>query len=639
MGSPTTTGGVTGFQFITSINTITRDDETRRKVRSHARRQKLSNEPSSQPPATKSTSQKERTSKFRLGARASGSAKKQSQPKSRSPQEESSTSSPDSLVEEVKNEGRDGWHTEMITEEFGFTVAPELQNFSVLPIRTTPLTDNLFKWMICVCLSPQEKFVQRWFNRCGAPSYFNTYHSSFLSLSHAMNPQGNWFDFITVDPAMTHGFMGLVAAMHNALAEWDDMTSIDFHRYETIKYINKRLNMEGRHDTTVSDGVIVAVSLLVQIEAFIGSLSSARAHLMGLKKMVELRGGLRHGFGHSPLLQRALAWADFAYATASQTPLSFPFIPQLADPLGIQDRFLSRSTMLNAAASADPGAGLVIQNREILEIFELLYSTTRAVNGFEFNKLESLRTERGQMSDSMYLTDYRLCILEETIRSRERSRYESASMISTSPVSAPDDQLVTAYKNPKDLSDSLVYASHLFLHMALRGQPPLARAHKLPLEGLMASLYEPLAASGLLIDSTPSPSLTFASQSPETQASAGTSLDSWPSPVNDKPDESTHTSALPRKDDRDDLHEDLLLWVLFVGSCVQIRPSPILDGFESMPDHRAFFLGALRQHCIARNILDRDVLLSKLRDLIWLDSWCEKQLDVIWARIGNELGV
>jgi hypothetical protein len=66
---------------------------------------------------------------------------------------------------------------------------------------------------------------------------------------------------------MTHAFMGLIAAMHNALAEWEDMTTINFHRYETVKYINARLDSEGKDSMfPVSDGVIVSVSLLVTIE-------------------------------------------------------------------------------------------------------------------------------------------------------------------------------------------------------------------------------------------------------------------------------------------------------------------------------------------------------------------------------------
>ncbi|KAH6648785.1 hypothetical protein BKA67DRAFT_372704 [Truncatella angustata] len=219
---------------------------------------------------------------------------------------------------------------------------------------------------------------------------------------------------------MTHGFMGLVAAMHCALAEWNDMTTIDFHRYEALKHINERLNLEGRDNATVSDGVIVSVSLLVHVEAFIGSLPAARAHLMGLKKMIEMRGGLLDGFRHSTLLQRALAWADFAYATASQSALSFPFIPTLASALDIQDRFLSRSMMLNTSSLGRCHNRLTIRDRETIELFEIIYSTTQAVNTFEFEKLESLRAERGQMSDSVYFVEYRLCHLEEMCQMRGR---------------------------------------------------------------------------------------------------------------------------------------------------------------------------------------------------------------------------
>lgn len=207
MGSPTTPAP-TGFQFITSINTIDRDDETRRKVRSHARRQKLPNEPvkPSQSAPRSAATQKDRTSKFRVRGsndKASLLLTQKHSPEKQSPTQDDGSSAASSrdnaaAAEGIKREPRDGWQSDMITRELSFTIAPELPTFAVLPIRTTPLTDNLFKYIICVCLSPQEKFVQRWFDRCGAPTYFNTYHSSFLSLSHAMNPQGNWFDFVSL---------------------------------------------------------------------------------------------------------------------------------------------------------------------------------------------------------------------------------------------------------------------------------------------------------------------------------------------------------------------------------------------------------------------------------------------------------
>lgn len=647
--------GVTGFQFITSVNTIKRDDETRKKVRSHARRQKLPNEPSTarQSAAPKRASQKERVSKFRVNAKPSSSVNRYTPPKSASPRSDASpgdassshlppAGSPtltdadgttyDELIREIKIENRqDNDQSDTTVNEFSLTVAAHLPAFSVLPIRTTPLTDKLFKWMTCVCLSTQQKFVQQWFDQNDVPAYFETYHSSFLALGHAMNPDGDWFDFITVDPAMTHGFMGLVAAMHCALVDWDDTTTIDFHRYETVKSINKRLVFEGRDDATVSDGVIVAVALLVHVEAFIGSLPAAAAHLKGLRKMVELRGGIEN-FGHAVLLQRALAWADFAYATAAQSPLSFPCIPMLASTLGTYNRFLSRSMMLNALAGGHLDGGLVIPNREAMELFELLHSTTQAVNTFEFDKLESLRMERGQMSDSVYVIEYRLCHLEEMIRSRGRG------ILPASPVEIKDNGIATVYGKAMDLSDALVYASHLYLHMALRAQPPQAPGHRLIVEALMGSLYDIVTGLNLLVGTWPGASFSQNSHG-STFVLGQSSTQEWQTGsrgYHGSPSDSTPDSS--RSEIMDELHEDILLWILFIGACVQVPPAQSGASFGATVDCRKFFLSSFRNLCLARRILNLETLTRRLQDIIWLDTWCEKQLEMIWARIGIEAG-
>lgn len=430
---------------------------------------------------------------------------------------------------------------------------------------------------------------------------------------------------------MTHGFMGLVAAMHCALTEWNDMTTVDFHRYEAIKYVNKRLNLEGKNDATVSDGVIVAVSLLVHVEAFIGSLQAARAHLMGLRRMVEMRGGLFDGFGHRCLLQRTLAWADFAYATASQTALSFPFVPSLASTLGIHNRFLSRSMILNAMAKSRGSNELTVQNRETMELFELLWSTTEAVNAFEFDKLESLQSERGQMSDSVYLVEYRLCSLEEVIRSKSSNSFTLLSS------ETADGQHMVNYSSPVDLSDALVYASHLYLHMTLRGQPPQARGHRLLVEALMASLYGTIMSLNLFTDTWPTTSADLVWPLDLTVSSDPTA-EGWHGPSREFIDSSDSTPDSSKEGMKDELHEDILLWILFVGSCAQV-PSYSWDGSEALIDCRGFFLSSLRRYCLTRGILNKEVLTTKLRDIIWLKSWCEKQLEMIWARIGTELGI
>lgn len=666
------------FQFITSINTIDRDAETRRKVRSHARRQKLPHGPAG--PAqgaapNKPSTQKDRTSKFRLGSSvkappksrkarpgsstataSSASSASSASDRGSSPSQSRSSSATDDLA---VAETRSGYETTMITNDLGFTVVRELPPFSTLPIQTTPLTENLFKYIICVCLSPKEKFVQKWFDRCGAPSYFSVHHSSFLANSHAMNPSGDLMGFLSIDPAMTHAFMAMIAAMHNALADWDDMTTIDFHRHEAIQLINKRLNSEGRSlSIPVSDGVMVSVSLLVQIEVFIGSLQSAKAHMNGLVKMVELRGGLLQGLGYSTLLQRALCWADFAYASASASPLTFPLVPALANSLSPQDRFTTRSNKLHLSPSRFGPQSLDIRHPEALELFELLFSATEAVNSFEFSRLEDLREQRGQMSDTVYVIEHRLCNFEEASRSR-LLRKDGCSMVSCT--------------SPTDLSDALAYASHLFLHLALRGQPPGAKRHRVLTEALMMRLSCTLMYKGWLLDDSVDESLESIKMSPW---SSGDDISSSPVPssvgdcsppppapldaVHDwyinpaSPEPTPSQSATPPA--TDELHDDILMWILFIGSCVQMRIPPANDGALDWPglgsdpqtsldaaflsrNHRAFFVLALKRVCRSRGIADKETLIDKLRAVIWLNTWCERQMDLVWAQMGLELTV
>ncbi|KAK7985748.1 hypothetical protein PG988_003370 [Apiospora saccharicola] len=647
------------FQFITSINTIDRDAETRRRVRSHARRQKLTQDSSSEqaPPSTKSgsTSQKDRTSNSTPSSGTSGDV--------------ISSSGPASATSLAAYSG----HVDMITNELGYMIIRELPPFPALPIQTTPMTENLFRYMLCVCLSPKEKFVQKWFDRCGAPSYFTNCpdHSSFLAHSHSMNPGGDLFDFVsftnmtpvlwyyclipcaqlTVDPAMTHAFMGFMAAMHNALADWDDSSTIDFHRQETIQSINKRLNMESKgQDVPVSDSVIVSVSLLVNIESFIGSVASARAHMNGLVRMVELRGGLIDGLGYSPLLQRALSWADFAYATMAAVPLSFQFVPQISGSLDIQDRFMSRSMTINNNNNNNTANDhqqqqqrgrhdLLLLDGETMELFELLFSTTEAVNNFEFARIDALKEQRSQMSDTVYLMEYRLCAMEQQARARSAQLGNGATLA-----------------NPTDLSEPLVWASHLFLHLALRGQPPAAKRHKALTESLMTSLSGLLIHLGWLFgtNSDPSSPPNYTTDAPG--AHAYTSEQSWHSspytgtaapfhgsniPITIKSEPGTEPEAAII----DNLHDDIFLWILFVGCCVQMRPShprneyeiPTLDSTFLARDHRPFFVLALRRLCRERAILEKEVLIDRLRAIVWMNTWCERQLDMVWALLGLEL--
>lgn len=366
--------------------------------------------------------------------------------------------------------------------------------------------------------------------------------------------------------------------------------------------------------------------------------------------MVELRGGLIDGLGYSPLLQRALSWADFAYATMAAVPLSFPFVPQISGSLDIQDRFLSRSMMINNDAAGDfqqqqqhGRRGLLLLDREVTELFELLFSTTEAVNNFEFARIDALKEQRSQMSDTVYLMEYRLCGMEQRARAQAAQLGHGAAPLASS----------------NDLSEPLVYASHLFLHLALRGQPPAAKRHKALTEALMASLSGLLIQLGWLFGTNngdPSPPANYTTDAPGAQTYAS---ESWalvssyqqPAPFHDPSNTPVAVKLEPETEPEaaapvvDDLHDDMLLWILFVGCCVQMRPPhprdeyevPTLDSTFLARDHRPFFVLALRRLCRERAIADKEVLIDRLRAIVWMNTWCERQLDMVWALLGLEL--
>ncbi|KAI0487555.1 hypothetical protein F4859DRAFT_260975 [Xylaria cf. heliscus] len=627
----------TSFQFITSINTVAHDEETRRKVRSHARRQKLSNE-NSPPQSRKSTTQKERISKFRL--------KPSAQPNEAGSENNNSSGrnggnnphkKPPSLLRFhgpvpggcIGERGRDtNFAPTMISRELALVVARELPTFPMLRIQTTPLTETLLKYCFTVCLCPREAMVEKWFDRAGAPTYMMTYYSGFLANAFAMNPEGNFFDALHVDTAITHAFMALVASMHNALAQWDDTSTFDFHRLQAIKAINERLNIEGKSpNVPISDGITMAVALLVNNETFTGSIQAAAAHMSGLKRIVDLRGGILEGFKYINVIQRALVWADFSYAYAAGQPLMFPFVTQLASSLTVRNRFQDRltdSTMMSRGPK-----DLVIRNRKIVEIFDLLYSIADCLGAFDYNNLANMSTERVQLSDSIYLAEWRLFQMEESYRSLKTSKRTN----SLSSETQNDGKGKTVGSSGIDLSESLMFAGHLFMHLALRGQPPAAPRHRGITEALMSSLCDTLLALDLL--SNPEPY-----GSPKSYHSAGSlgnsSVATWTTTTSN----TSILSSSPIKPE-DDLTKNALLWTLFVGSCVRVPVVPAEFHFSHqavlLGDQRQFFIHALKNYCLMRCITDKETLATKLKDVCWLNTWCENQLDLVWAEIRDHL--
>lgn len=234
-----------GLQFITSVNTVERDEETRRKVRSHARRlqPKLALGPSG--PASSlehTTSQKACTTKFKVTPSTGKKPSEVSRPKGK-------TKSLGERIAQSVSPSELGGHIQdvqmlSIVErrrlDNGKPLLPwELPLFKVLPIKMDQTTEELF----------------------------SLYHKGFLTNSLALNPDGSWFDSIKQDPAPLHAFFATMAALHRSLNLIEDDSCVSLHISRAIWHINQRLVTEGTSKSNpVSDGILVAVAMLVTTE-------------------------------------------------------------------------------------------------------------------------------------------------------------------------------------------------------------------------------------------------------------------------------------------------------------------------------------------------------------------------------------
>lgn len=116
-----------------------------------------------------------------------------------------------------------------------------------------------------------------------------------------------FFPFILSDPASVHAVM-LVAASHFGRVRGSKAHTIDLLQLRgmAISEINSALADESRG---TSDQLIAAVAEMASYEALFGDSSICRTHMVGLTRMVSLRGGLP-ALGLDGLLERLVLWID-----------------------------------------------------------------------------------------------------------------------------------------------------------------------------------------------------------------------------------------------------------------------------------------------------------------------------------------
>jgi hypothetical protein len=128
---------------------------------------------------------------------------------------------------------------------------------------------------------------------------------------------------ILSDPAPIHAVM-LVASSHHAKLHGTEAHAINPLQLKgmAIREINRALTEHGAGGRAISDQLIVAVAKMATYEMLFGNPETFTTHMVGLQRMVTLRGGLQ-ALGCYGLLESSLLWLDANAATHSGA-LYFP---------------------------------------------------------------------------------------------------------------------------------------------------------------------------------------------------------------------------------------------------------------------------------------------------------------------------
>lgn len=110
-----------------------------------------------------------------------------------------------------------------------------------------------------------------------------------------------WFHWTQVDLAYLHSVLFTTSFFYDTLTG-QKSESTKYHSYRAIRELNKQL---ADSETALSDTTTTVVMAMALIAACFGDLESAHIHVAGLKRIIDLRGGIT-AYRSRPLLQAKL---------------------------------------------------------------------------------------------------------------------------------------------------------------------------------------------------------------------------------------------------------------------------------------------------------------------------------------------
>ncbi|ORX96653.1 hypothetical protein BCR34DRAFT_593790 [Clohesyomyces aquaticus] len=295
-----------------------------------------------------------------------------------------------------------------------------------------------------------------------------SFYGSMKTNSFALNPDGDFFEFALGDTTALHALVSTFGCLRSLSYGIQEDPTVLQHQAEAVRLINQRLTTERNH---FSDGLIMAVSVLVNQATMSTRFLQGKIHLDGLAKMIEMRGGVEQ-VNSRLVLQRVITWGDFCFSSAWGQPLRFPAVQSL---YSIPERDITERSFHPIIYEPEDVRypGIVVSDISVLEAMDTLQDITQSLA-----KSPLSSTERRAISNAIYHVEYELC--------RSNSAGDSDGAL----------QLVFNV-DALDLSAPLATAAQLFLHLGIRNLPAKAQRHQRLFNNLRMSLPQVTALAYL----------------------------------------------------------------------------------------------------------------------------------------------
>lgn len=140
--------------------------------------------------------------------------------------------------------------------------------------------------------------------------------------------RSSWFPLVLTERSIFLAIILLASSHQSSVNRALNTTNLLRLKQQTLEAINEALQ---RDQSLTSDALIGSVAKMAAYEAMYGDVDTYLAHMSGLKRMVELRGGLAQ-LGLSGLLRRMIIWIDINSSFLREVPRQFPDEPQICEP-------------------------------------------------------------------------------------------------------------------------------------------------------------------------------------------------------------------------------------------------------------------------------------------------------------------